>query len=165
MAQAFLATLDVYGGSFLACCSLGWICRLATASPRDPLLLFRVATLACAFVLPYLLRRTLGLQGYARHRTRVVVLIRLLLAATPFAVGSHLPSVLSPSEDVAHVAGRLFLIAHGFSLLAAPLCFGLSPVANAGLQVVATAVAMCRAPAACACCYLRQASARASLAR
>jgi len=95
----------------------------------------------------------------------MVLLLRLVLLAIPIALGPQLAPLLSPTEDAWHAVGRLFLAARGFTLLAAPLGFGLPAASNAALQVVATLVAMWCVRGPCACCYLNQPSAQASLAR
>lgn len=68
--------------------------------------------------------------------------VRLLLLATPVAVGADLVPVLHHTQSGWHVLGRLFLLARGFSLLAAPLGFGLDPLSTLALHTAAVAVAM-----------------------
>ena len=70
---------------------------------------------------------------------------------------------LSPSADPWHALGRLFLVAHGFTLLAVPLAFSLAPLPSAAVQAVAVALAMRRLPRACGSDYLSMPTARASL--
>ena len=93
----------------------------------------------------------------------MVLAVRLLLLATPIAIGSVLLPVLHPTSTGWHVLGRLFLLARGFTLLASPLGFGLEPRITLPLHTAAVGVAMWRVHAACGCGFLQLPKARSSL--
>lgn len=94
-----------------------------------------------------------------------MLLLRLLFLASPVALGANLVPVLSPTQDAWHALGRLVLVARGFTLLAAPVCFALPPRVNAAAQAAGVAVSMWMVRGACSTGYLYLPSARSSLAR
>lgn len=99
-----------------------------------------------------------------RRRRPIVLLLRLTFVLQPVTVGANLRPALSQGEARWHALGRLLLVARGFSLLAAPLCFQLSPGWTLALQLAAVGAAMASMPAACSCGYLKLPSAQEHLA-
>ena len=93
-----------------------------------------------------------------------MLVCRALLALQPLALGANLPEALSQSSGVWCVFLRLALVARGFTLLAAPLCFAMPLRCAAVLQAAAVALAAWHMPEACSTGYLALPATRRSLA-